>query len=310
MAKACSSYANMLDQPVLYFLKFCIGPGMTGGGILGGFSDVKPPPPKVVRPKNVHDIYQAAYNKLSDNGNVLNNMINCINQTQDHVDIHYLNYEALKVSIIRAKHLIISVAPDELELTKSKLPDGHPFTNVEALKEYHSIFTLFNGTYQAAFIADIPQFHPNLAFMDTIADKERFNIPSHLGLHGLDPAQVYNTRLLRFRSYQPLYGPALKEAAASVAQTMAKLSKIAYPNNTGLWVDVSSLKLERTYTLNPSALTFSGEDIAKGAYAKLNSLQGKYRTWWTHSAFNSPYPGKQWQWIEEHVLPRVLEDTR
>ena len=60
--------------------------------------------------------------------------------------------------------------------------------------------------------------------------------------------------------------------------------------------------------VSPYMQTFFREDIKKGVYEQLNTLQGKNRMWWVAPAFNTHIFYKQWAWTEEKILPQLLKD--
>lgn len=294
--ETCDGMSHYATQPILYSLKFC---GKSLGEImldrwflsasrrLGRWS---------IPVRTIQDFFQPAALKLERGNDLfLNTRVRDIVHTDSHIDVHIFRPGQEQREIIRAKKLVFSDQPSEA-ITRY-------IRNKTVLEDYYILRYFMDTTHLYSAVIKDNVFHPKRKFYNAPSLSKFFkNMPQAKdGIYHIGPAKLRNLRTVSLTS---IMTPTIAEAKDTFLRTFRTLANFTAPDTPepiGSDFEVMAINV-----ISPYMRTFAWMELKTNPYIQLNKLQGLHKTWWVSPAFSNHILSKQWDWIEDKILPELL----
>ncbi|WPH03604.1 Hypothetical protein R9X50_00648700 [Acrodontium crateriforme] len=237
---------------------------------------------------NNQAIYDAAQAKLGEDSVFLNSTIQRITRFEDFVEIVF--------STPSGEHIVIA---DQLVMSIPPKLETLDFLDVS--KHEHKLFKQFSSKFIYTTVLLNTGLSSEQVIQNFNPQKGTFGIPYSAATAAFSPSQHISSAA--FAQYASPYSQTEDEVKANIFADFERVQKafnLTSPHGT-------KPILTDFYSHSPYFFTVPEESIRGGFYNKLNSLQGKHRTWWTGAAFESQDSAGLWLFTEKELLPRILK---
>ncbi|KAI6873746.1 hypothetical protein KC338_g1512 [Hortaea werneckii] len=266
---------NILAQPTLYVLKY-FTTSTAIGAFTGGFV--------TTASHNNQALYDRALERLGSSALTSTHVINI---KRDRKGVEVLTSGPNGLKLIRARKLLITIPP---KLANLKFLDTDPVER--------AIFGQFNSSYYWNSIikeSEIPD-NTSITNVDVAAP---YGIPALPGPYGLGYTGVPGLHTVYYSSPYPISDEAVKSDIIAKHAELVELFGYGPATTTPKFVGFQGH--------NPYELTVSADAIRSGFSGKLESLQGRRRTWWTGAAWQTQDSSAIWNFTETVVLPQLCQ---
>ncbi|KAI7184054.1 hypothetical protein D0869_13984 [Hortaea werneckii] len=266
---------NVLAQPTLYVLKYFTA-STAIGAFTGGFV--------TTARHNNQELYDRALERLGSNALVSTHVIQ-IKRAWKRVEVLTIGPNGPK--LIRARKLLITIPP---KLANLKFLDTDPVER--------RVFGQFNSSYYWNSIIKVSKVPDNTSITN-IDVAAPHGIPAMPGPYAIGYTGVPGLHTVYYSSPYPMSDEAVKSDIIAKHSELVELFGYGPATSTPEFVGFQDH--------NPYELTVSADAIRSGFYGKLESLQGRRRTWWTGAAWQAQDSSAIWNFTETIVLPQLCQ---
>ncbi|GAB1743436.1 hypothetical protein NU219Hw_g9266t1 [Hortaea werneckii] len=189
--------------------------------------------------------------------------------------------------LIKARKLLITIPP---KLANLKFLDTDPVER--------AVFGQFNSSYYWNSIIKDSRVPDNTSItnVDVAAP---YGIPALPGPYAIGYTGFPGLHTVYYSSPHPMSNEAVKSDIITRHSKLVELYGYGPATSTPEFVGFQGH--------NPYELTVSTDAIRSGFYGKLESLQGRRRTWWTGAAWQAQDSSAIWNFTETTVLPQLCQ---
>ncbi|KAK4502181.1 hypothetical protein PRZ48_005606 [Zasmidium cellare] len=265
---------NLLDQPVLYVLKYSNRQSianLAGGGYI-----------QTVRRDN-QEIYDHALEKLKDSTHLSSTVLD-VQRSNGCVRVLVSTPQGKR--FLEAKQLVLAIPP--------KIENLH-FLDLN--QEELGIFRQFNNSYYWNALlrnTGLPD-NTSVGYIDSRAP---LTIPAQPSTYIISSTGVAGLHSVFYGSDTYVPDEEVQNLMAEVARNAVKT--LGLPPS-------GDMRFEGFHSHSPFVLTVPTDTIRDGFYSRAEALQGMRNTWYTGAAWQAQDSSAIWNFTEMVVLPRLLE---